>query len=266
VRKAFELMVDANRLYWTSNSSFNQAACGVERAANNRGYAVADVSAAFAEVGVYGGCSGLPGVGSWLYRNSAINFSGAAGQQALYFFEVAAGSTNLNFTTSGGSGNLDVYLKQGSAPTRLDYLKKSTGKTNAESIEVAVPGAGMYYVLLDAQSAVSNASLLGSFSNSLASGDKVSGITLPAGASKMYRINVLSGSKSLNFKLSGGTGNASLYVKAVTPPTTTSFDKKADGAGNNETINYNNPASGVYYVMVYAKSAMAGASLVVTAQ
>ena len=51
-RKAFEVMADANRLYWVSNSTFNQGACGVESAAANRGYTVADVTAAFAAVGV----------------------------------------------------------------------------------------------------------------------------------------------------------------------------------------------------------------------
>lgn len=51
-RKAFEVMADANRLYWTANSTFNQGACGVQNAAANRGYVVADVTAAFAAVGV----------------------------------------------------------------------------------------------------------------------------------------------------------------------------------------------------------------------
>jgi Zn-dependent metalloprotease len=51
-RKAFEIMADANRLYWTANSTFNQGACGVQNAAANRGYAVADVVAAFSAVGV----------------------------------------------------------------------------------------------------------------------------------------------------------------------------------------------------------------------
>ena len=51
-QKAFQVMADANRLYWTANSTFNQGACGVETAAVNRGYSKADVTAAFAAVGV----------------------------------------------------------------------------------------------------------------------------------------------------------------------------------------------------------------------
>jgi len=51
-RKAFEVFVDANRLYWTPNSTFNQGACGVTQAAQSRGYPAADVTAAFKSVGV----------------------------------------------------------------------------------------------------------------------------------------------------------------------------------------------------------------------
>ena len=52
VQKAFQVTVDANRLYWTASSTFNQGACGVETAAVNRGYVKADVTAAFTVVGV----------------------------------------------------------------------------------------------------------------------------------------------------------------------------------------------------------------------
>ena len=52
-RKAFEVMVDANRLYWGPNSRFDDGVCGVQNAASNRGYAVADVTAAFNTVGAY---------------------------------------------------------------------------------------------------------------------------------------------------------------------------------------------------------------------
>jgi pseudolysin/vibriolysin len=50
--KAFQVMADANRLYWTASTTFNKGACGVQQAATNRGYPVADVKAAFTAVGV----------------------------------------------------------------------------------------------------------------------------------------------------------------------------------------------------------------------
>jgi len=51
-RKAFEVFHDANALYWGPQETFDSGACGVAQAATDRGYAVADVAAAFAAVGV----------------------------------------------------------------------------------------------------------------------------------------------------------------------------------------------------------------------
>lgn len=50
--KAFQVMADANRLYWTASTNFNQGACGVQQAATNRGFGAAAVTAAFTAVGV----------------------------------------------------------------------------------------------------------------------------------------------------------------------------------------------------------------------
>jgi len=51
-RKAFEVFHDANALYWVPDETFAGGACGVEQAAVDRGYAEADVAAAFTVVGV----------------------------------------------------------------------------------------------------------------------------------------------------------------------------------------------------------------------
>jgi Zn-dependent metalloprotease len=53
-KKAFQLFAYANDRYWASDTTFNQAACGVEQAAIDYGYSVPDVTQAFAAVGV--GC------------------------------------------------------------------------------------------------------------------------------------------------------------------------------------------------------------------
>jgi len=51
-RTAFEVFHDANALYWGPEETFDSGACGVEQAATDRGYAQADVAAAFSAVGV----------------------------------------------------------------------------------------------------------------------------------------------------------------------------------------------------------------------
>jgi len=50
--KAFEVFTDANLMYWNPTSTMHCGACGVETAAEDRGYRKSDVTAAFSVVGV----------------------------------------------------------------------------------------------------------------------------------------------------------------------------------------------------------------------
>ena len=52
VRRAFEIFVIANQKYWTPSTDYNKGACGVLKAANDKGYSQLDVTDAFNEVGV----------------------------------------------------------------------------------------------------------------------------------------------------------------------------------------------------------------------
>ncbi|HWW05461.1 M4 family metallopeptidase [Collimonas sp.] len=159
-RKAFEVMADANHLYWTANSSFNQGACGVEKAAANRGYAVADVTAAFNAVGV--SCS--TSSGNVLVKGVPVKgITVAGGASNIYSITVPAGARNLNFQLSGGSGDGDIYVKRSATPTTTSYDGKSDGSTNAESVTIGAPGAGTYYLLLNAYRTVSGASLVANY-------------------------------------------------------------------------------------------------------
>ena len=56
VRKAFELMLNANMTYWTSTSTFAEAACGVKQVASLKGIDLEKVNKAFKRVGVTPGC------------------------------------------------------------------------------------------------------------------------------------------------------------------------------------------------------------------
>jgi len=51
-KKAFDVMVQANRFYWTSNSTFSKGACGVVKATKDYNYDVKAVMVAFRKVGV----------------------------------------------------------------------------------------------------------------------------------------------------------------------------------------------------------------------
>ena len=157
-RKAFEVFADANRLYWTANSTFNAGACGVEKAATNRGYTTADVTAAFSAVGV--SCSGTGTTATPLTNNVAVTgISLAKGASKLYSIVVPSGKASLTIKLSGGTGDGDIYARMTTAPTTTSYTKKSDGSTNTETITFTSPAAGTYYILVNAYSTVSSTSL-----------------------------------------------------------------------------------------------------------
>jgi len=163
-KKAFQVFARANDLYWTSSSTFNQGACGVETAATDLGYTKADVTAAFTSVGVSCATTTPPTTGGVLTNGVAkTGISAAAGASVNYTLVVPAGATGLKFVTTGGTGDLDMYVKFGSAPTDTVYDCRPYASGNAETCNIATAQAGTYYVRLKAYSAFSGASLTGSF-------------------------------------------------------------------------------------------------------
>jgi serine protease len=89
--------------------------------------------------------------------------SAATGASLNYTMAVPAGATNLKFVTSGGTGDLDMYVKFGSAPTDTSYDCRPYANGNAETCNIATAQAGTYYVRLKAYTTFSGASLTGSY-------------------------------------------------------------------------------------------------------
>jgi len=123
----------------------------VETAATDLGYTKADVTAAFAVVGV--SCSGGGGGGGTTALTNGVPVTGISattGNSANFTLVVPAGASNLTFTTSGGTGDADMYVKFGSAPTDTVYDCRPYKSGNAETCTFAAPSAGTYYVRLKA--------------------------------------------------------------------------------------------------------------------
>ncbi|HEV8630755.1 MAG TPA: pre-peptidase C-terminal domain-containing protein [Thermoanaerobaculia bacterium] len=91
------------------------------------------------------------------------NISGATGNDQFWTMSVPAGATNLKFTTSGGTGDVDLYVRFGSPPTTTTNDCKSEGSATAETCTIAAPSAGTYHVLLHAFATYSGVSLVGTY-------------------------------------------------------------------------------------------------------
>ncbi|TDQ49650.1 M4 family metallopeptidase [Permianibacter aggregans] len=170
-RKAFDIFVRANRNYWTANVTFNQGACGVESATTDLGYSLADVRDAFSQVGVSCGTTPPPG-DTELQNNVPVSgLSGSQGQERHFYLDVPAGSSNLAFDISGGTGDADMYVRFGSKPTTSSYDCRPYRNGNVENCSFAAPQTGRYYVMLRAYSNYSGVTLKGAYQDGTGGGD-----------------------------------------------------------------------------------------------
>lgn len=99
----------------------------------------------------------------------------------------------------------------------------------------------------------------------LVSGVKVKNISATKSSEIYFTIAVPANSPNLNIEILGGSGDADLYVRFGTKPTTTLYDCRPYKSGNNEICAQPNPRTGVWHVMVRAYSTYAGLSLKATA-
>jgi vibriolysin len=88
-------------------------------------------------------------------------------------------------------------------------------------------------------------------------------------AETQYKIDVpaapAGSTTSLVIKISGGTGDADLYVKKGSTPTLSSYDARPYLNGNNETVTIDATAGGTWYIMLHGYTAYSGVTIVATA-
>ncbi len=125
-RKAFDVMLDANRNYWTASTNYIEGACGTINASDDLGYNTFDVIFAYQQVGIT--CNNLPFLDSdsdgmsdyWEYI------------YGLDYNNPNDANTDLDFD---GLTNIEEY-NAGSFPNNID----SDSDTLTDDIEVNIYG------------------------------------------------------------------------------------------------------------------------------
>ena len=213
----------------------------------------------------------LTGGGNELSNSVAItNLAGSASQELSFTMVVPAGATNLNFDMAGGTGDADLYVKFGSAPTTSSYDCRPYKGGNAESCPIATAQAGTYHVKVIGYSAFTGVSLTGSFTEPTTGGVATGGsasvtdISVARRAWTYYTIDVPAGMSTLDFNMSGGTGDADLYIRRGAKPTTSTYDCRPYKSGNSEACAFTDPVADTWHIGIYGYSAASGVSLDVT--
>lgn len=90
--------------------------------------------------------------------------SASAGSSKVYTLEVPANALALSLRTFGGTGDVSIYVKRDAAATPSSFTWKSThARTNSESVAIARPVAGTYYVTVYGETDYSGVTVLGTF-------------------------------------------------------------------------------------------------------
>jgi len=269
--KAIRVFYEANVNLLTSSSNFLAAGNASVQAAVNLGYTLAQqtsVANAWQAVGVAVPTPGGGGGGTDVVLANGTPVTGlsdAAGGQKFFKLDVPAGQSTLKFTISGGSGDTDLYTKFMAHPSLSLYDCRPYLNGNSETCTYNAPAAGAYYVMLRAYTAYSGVTLTGTYAAAgdgvavLTNGQAVS-ISGAAGSLQYWKINTPAG-RNLTVAITGGTGDADLYTRFGSKPTTSTYLCRPYLNGNNETCTVTSTSAGDYYIMVRAYTAFSGASL-----
>ena len=123
--------------------------------------------------------------------------------------------------------------------------------------------------MLHGYSAYSGVTLTGAYTSGgggggdpyLTNGTPATNLSGASGSSAYWRITAPAG-KTLTISISGGTGDADLYTRFGSRPTTSTYACRPYRNGNAETCTTASTQAGDYYVMLRGYAAYAGVSLV----
>lgn len=195
--------------------------------------------------------------------------SAAAKQQLFFTLEVPAMSSNLEFTTQGGTGDADLYVKFGGKPTLQDFDCKSTTSSSNESCAISSIQAGTYHVMVEAWNEIAGVALTGSYSQGSGSTpiDRTeTNVNVPSGTWQRFTQAIPSGMSNLTVTMSGGSGDADLYVNYGSPSTSSNYQCRPYKNGNEETCQISNPQAGTWYIDLQGYSSALGVTLTIEAQ
>ncbi len=198
-----------------------------------------------------------------IQNGETINdLSASTGEWVLYRILVPANATDLSISISGGNGDADLYTRFNAEPTTTDYNCRPYLNGNSESCTEASPQEGEWFIGIRAYSSFAGVSLTASY-NTTAPGDGFTETDLEANRNNWlyFEIEVPAGSSRLDIAISGGSGDADLYVRFGAQPTTTEYDERPYLNGNDESVSINNPSAGTYYIGIRAYRNFRGVTL-----
>ncbi len=180
---------------------------------------------------------------SGVYNKAFCTLAQTSGWNTKMAFQAFA-TANRDYWTANSTFN-DGACGVETAAQDLGYSKAAvTAAFNAVGVSCSGGGGGG-----------------GSTGGVLTKGVAATGLAASSGSDVVYTLAVPAGASGLSFTMSGGTGDADMYVKFGSTPSDSSYDCRPYKSGNSETCSFATPSAGTYYVRVKAYQSFSGVSL-----
>lgn len=223
---------------------------------------------------------------SELHNGEPVSVSGSRGEEVSFFVEVPTGARFLRYEIEVDRGKVDLYMKVGAPPTRSSYDEQLHGEDGIYSKNEDLPLPGTWYFMLRGIEDFSDVRLQVDFwaceggchdGGELSNGVPVTGLSAREHGAVYFLMDTPLQARKFEFSLSGGTGDADLYVRFSSPPPPwytgpASWFEELTYPGcvsknnNNEESCSLDPALGgnsTWYVIVYAYHAFSDVTLLV---
>tara|TARA_B100000900_G_C20602288_1_gene726163 strand:+ start:6773 stop:10474 length:3702 start_codon:yes stop_codon:yes gene_type:complete len=199
-----------------------------------------------------------------------------------YYVDLTENLSSLSIKTYGGTGNIDLGISWNTVPDPFDFgffpglfEDDFSDADSYENQKVAWDGGpgndnvvtlydlepGIYYITAYTYQRASDFTISAQFTYEpnnvepedaieLFPGQKYGPLTGYESLDQYFKINVPTGTERLEVDLSGGFGEATLFMKYEQAPTTAEFDYLSSSPGAGDIIGFNDPTPGMWYILL----------------
>lgn len=197
---------------------------------------------------------------------SVSNLAANQGEAVNFYIDVPAAATGLTVSISGGSGDGDLYVKFGSEPTTSSYDCRPWKNGNNETCTFTTVNEGRYFIMVNGYSDFSGLSLVATYNEDTGGGNNGGSLSQAdlsgsQGSWQHFPVALPSGISQLTVTISGGSGDADLYVRRGSQSTISNYDCRPWKNGNNENCSFNNPTADTWYISIQGYSSYSGVNL-----
>lgn len=216
-----------------------------------------------------------------------------AGRQAdfdervlYYYMNVTEPLASLTVETYGGTGNVELGLSWGTVPDPFDQfnfddffgedddkvtsslVSWDTGQGNEHEVALYDVEPGMYYITAYTWGRTFDFTIMGSFAYAPENIEPEDAVELTPGVPygplsgydgllQYFKINVPTDTGRLVVDLNDGFGEATLYMGYLEAPDTANYDHLSGAPGAGDSIGFNEPTPGMWYILVETEEVFA---------